>query len=137
MSGISQHNTPEEVQAYWRTFALANREMHGFMFSQRRDATSFRTTRRKLHPYLNHSRWVADCPMDECNGGLAVWKLNPQACCLDCGTIFTQIMWPPDKDIEAVEAFMLFVPFPDHRNWRPERENVAEMRERMHEVALV
>lgn len=135
MSGTSRLSSPEAVQEYWRVHARENQERHGFMFANRRDADRFRTNRRKLKPYLNHSRWVADCAMDDCNGGIAVWRENPQACCLDCGTIFTAIDWP--DEMEDVEQTALLVPMPEERNWVPAREKANEARARLREEALL
>lgn len=135
MSGVQTFRESGEVQQYWRDHARANQEKHGFMFANRRDGDRFRMARRSLKPYLNHSRWVADCQMDDCNGGIAMWKENPQACCLDCGTIYKNIDWP--KEMGEVEQTALLVPTPEERNWLPDLESSDEARARLREKALL
>ena len=69
-----------------------------------------------LRAYVNHGRWVADCPA--CNGG--VLGPNPQdggtAPCLDCGHLYT-IAYP--QEWRAIQALLVRRPRMENRNWRP------------------
>jgi hypothetical protein len=120
----------KDVVAYWREFADKNMATHGTRFAQRPDAKAFRKSQKQLVAYLNHSRWVADCPMPDCNGGIALWQDNPEACCLDCGTIFTNIKWPRETEMAKVLVAAVSVDEPA-RNYDPRRQTAAEAVERM------
>jgi hypothetical protein len=131
MSGAITHRSPAEVEAYWHLHADQMLERRGFMFANRQDANDFRTSTRKLEAYLNHSRWVADCPMDDCNGGIALWQENPEACCLDCGTIFNTITWPSETEMAKVLIAAISLPFEEERNYDPRRETAGDAVKRM------
>lgn len=47
---------------------------------------------REVVPFLNHGRWIANCPA--CGCGMACWDRNPYACCLGkgCGRTF-KVLW--------------------------------------------
>lgn len=64
-------------------------------------------------PYINQSRWVADCP--KCNGGMACWDHNPYACCLDCGRMY-EVRWQPPTERAAVIRVIAGWP-PQNRSW--------------------
>lgn len=67
-------------------------------------------------PYINHSRWVADC---SCGGGMLCWDQSPYACCLDCGGFF-QVHWPiPALRSEVIR--ILAAREPRNRNWDPRK----------------
>lgn len=70
--------TVEDVQNFWVWFLT---ERHHPPMMPRPDEEG-----RTVVPYVNHGRWVADCPA--CNGGMACWEENPEACCLDCGRVY-------------------------------------------------
>ena len=134
MSGEAWLRSPEQVQAWWHEFAARRQAQLGFRFPNRRDADRFRTSRKKLVAYMNHSRWVADCPMTNCNGGIAVWIENPQACCLDCGTIFSEVRWPSETDMARAMIEALNVPFDEERNYDPRTEKAEDAVARMRAV---
>lgn len=90
-------------------------------------------------PYLNHGRWVIDCPSLNCGGAEKVlpWQALAVCSCGDrdfcqhgnfCGTIIG-LDWPADRmKIEAVVNQRALL----HRNWYPwesvellEEENAA------------
>jgi hypothetical protein len=68
---------------------------------------------REVVPYVNHSRWVADCPA--CNGGMACWDRNPYACCGDCARIYKVLWQPPAVRAEAIR--LLAGRVVNDRNW--------------------
>lgn len=67
-------------------------------------------------PYINASRWVADCP---CGSGMFCWDQNPYACCLECGTRF-KVLWQPPAERSAAIRVLAGRPV-DNRNWDPRR----------------
>lgn len=77
--------------------------------------------------YLNHGRWVVDCPSLNCAGALKLWSgQTPVACnCRDidfcqhgplCATVFN-VVWPADR--ETIEATVADRPILN-RNWLPD-----------------
>ena len=52
--------------------------------------------------YINHSRWVADCP--NCNAGIACHPGVSDAVCLECGERY-RVAFPRDR--EGIEAVLL------------------------------
>lgn len=67
-----------------------------------------------LVPYINHGRWVADCP---CGAGIAINPLWSTAACLDtgCHRTFSHISMPADW--QELEGALLLRPFLKNRNW--------------------
>lgn len=115
-TGKREHVTVDDVRSFWRA-AAANGEIrhHG------RPVEELRYSDLKSTVYISAGRFVADCPFPTCNGGATCWVENPEACCLDCGTVFTPV-WPTKKDLggeleEAVEILALR-PNPLWRNFR-------------------
>lgn len=75
-AGLSA-NTVEKVVAHWDWF-LAKK-------GQDRVPDD-----RPVVPYINQSRWAADCP--QCNAGMSCWDRNPYTCCLGCGRQY-KVRW--------------------------------------------
>lgn len=125
MSGPAIHSSAAEVEAFWEAHAEDQRARNGFMFAERRGATDFDRSALPLDAYVNHGRWVADCPI--CNGGIALWKEHESGCCLDCGTIYSRISWPSKKDIELVEETLVKQPIYEERNWKPSVETAKQL----------
>lgn len=68
--------------------------------------------------YVNHGRWVADCPAG-CGG--AELARDDVFMCRECGNITTRhqpvpLVWPSDEDVRAIEAALVVRPFLN-RNW--------------------
>lgn len=108
MQGAAPHETPEHIRAFWER-------------SSRRPLIR---SRKKLTAYVSDGRWVADCR--ECGGGVALWRENPEAACLDCGAVYSSIEWPGTFDeIERVLAARR----PGQRHWRPQDgETLADLK---------
>ena len=79
--------------------------------------------KRTVVPYINHGRWVADCP--ECNGGIACWDENPRGCCLSCGHVYKVKWQPPDERAAACRALGERADR-RHWNWEPHRGETVE-----------
>lgn len=115
MTGVAAHDSVEAVRSFWETFAERQRQA-GREFELSR-------SRKKLVAYVSHNRWVADC---ECGGGIALWRENTDACCLDCGTVYSAIEWPSDKEIAAAERVLAARVEESTRSWRPDQSETAD-----------
>lgn len=71
--------------------------------------------------YVNHGRWVADCPVG-CGGALSLNWGEVNFYCPECHTI-TPVEWPPNVD-EIMEELEKRVN-PRTRNWFPKDHEVA------------
>jgi hypothetical protein len=128
MTGPHVHQTVEGVRSFWRAHAAERGFRRGHLTV--RDLT---LTDLESPVYISAGRYVADCPNPQCNGAAACWIENPEACCLDCGTLFTP-RWPTPAEIggdlhEAVEV-LLQRPWSFWRNFRashPE-ETIADLK---------
>lgn len=71
--------------------------------------------------YVNHGRWVADCPTPGCGGAMLVLRGGEFLCgtCFNAeiGGEYRPIEWPADP--EAIEALLVVRPLPVHMNWAP------------------
>lgn len=71
--------------------------------------------------YVNHGRWVADCPTDFCGGAVPLLPGHPFLCgnCLnaECGFRYRLVEWPAERGhIEEILSERLL---PETANWRP------------------
>ncbi len=67
----------------------------------------------KIVAYVNHNRWVADCPY--CGAGIGLLPEVSPVTCLECGESYT-VTWP--KDREAIEEVLTCRPRKS-RHWLP------------------
>lgn len=125
MTGDRPHETVDDVVSYWRAFAREK----GFSLRAGVVSHELTWTDRESEVYISASRLVADCPNPECNGAAACWRENPDACCLDCGTVF-KLKWPPVAELAEASAILLHRPMPLWRNWRAshKEETVQELK---------
>lgn len=76
----------------------------------------------RLRAYVNHGRWLVDCPCGESCSTSPAWGM---ACCLGCGAIFEAIEFPPARMRQDIEH--LFEPRTmAQRNWYW-RESVEQL----------
>jgi hypothetical protein len=66
----------------------------------------------QVYAYVNHGRWVADCP---CGGAELVTEDQPLLCG-SCGGI-RPVVWP--EDVEGIERALADRVRQDTQNWRP------------------
>lgn len=111
MSGDQIHSSPEQVERFWHRWA----QQRGFDRGGGLPVHTLRPSTETLTANVSSGRWVADCPA--CGGGIALWKENPRACCLTCGTVYNAIFWPDDNELEAAEA-LLMARESQNRGWR-------------------
>ncbi|KKL51323.1 hypothetical protein LCGC14_2296620, partial [marine sediment metagenome] len=79
-----------------------------------------------MNVYVNHGRWVVDCPTEYCGGASIAETVFV---CDNCKRV-TKVVWPDNRtDIDRV---LNVRPVPQTRNWIPgetvddlERENVS------------
>jgi len=105
--GCDGLSTVDEVVAFWIEALAAHRP-----------PLPLRPATETVSPYINASRWVADCL---CGGGMLCWDRNPRAACLDCGAAYWCAWAAPDVR-SAVIRFLAARPV-SHRNWDPRRVN--------------
>lgn len=125
-------NTPAEARQRWehvRTLMNESRVRMGHPL-----APPLRKDRRSVAAYVNHDRWVADCPA--CGGGMEAWPENPEVACIHDGLIFGAT-FPHANTVRAAKEALDRRPFMENRNWYPDRETPADLRaeNRKHGVA--
>lgn len=74
--------------------------------------------------YVNHGRWVADCPSAACTGAELVDPEDPRFYCLSCynapfGGRWLRVRFPPERQRRAIERALLERPRARNRNWLP------------------
>jgi hypothetical protein len=94
-------DTTDEVFAYWERW-----------LSRQRPPVRPWVSGHSVVPYINHSRWVADC---DCGGGMLCWDQNPYTCCLSCGGFYTVDWQLPSLRSEVIR--LLAIREPSKRNW--------------------
>lgn len=77
------------------------------------------TTTGAARAYVNHGRWVADCPRPYCGNAVA---LEPRQTTFHCGSaggcqLIAEVVWPSDAD--EIWAALAVRPVPTTRNWAP------------------
>lgn len=96
--------TVQDIEAFWET-EVARRFDRPIVVSPL-----------EVVPYINASRWVADCP---CGSGMLCWDQNPVCCCLGCGTKYS-VLWQLPAVRSAVIRTIANRPVLN-RNWDPRR----------------
>lgn len=78
--------------------------------------------------YVNHGRWVADCPSPGCGGAMLVLKGGEFLCgtCFNAaiGGEYRPIEWPAEA--AQIEALLIGRPLAVHMNWNP-GETLAQL----------
>ena len=77
-----------------------------------------------LLAYVNHGRWVVDCP---CGSAQLACRSDRRFFCTDCRNAWAfgkwvRVTWPAEE--ADIEALLLQRPFPRNRNWHP-RESAS------------
>lgn len=67
--------------------------------------------------YVNHGRWVADCPYQYCGNAVALEPKQTTFHCMGGCQLITELRWPPDA--EDITEALAARPFPLTRNWAP------------------
>lgn len=80
-----------------------------------------------VEAYANWSRWVARCGLCPSAEQLRPRgpylrapdvALPPHFECIECGTV-TEVIWPAERFVAAVERILMMRPDPSTRNWLP------------------
>lgn len=66
--------------------------------------------------YVNHGRWVADCPLGD--GGARRLKPGLDFFCIECGNTFV-VEWPDAETMKTVEAGLAGMPGVANQNFDP------------------
>lgn len=76
-------------------------------------------------PYINESRWVADCGLEVggCGSGMACWDRNPYACCMACGRAY-KVRWQLPATRSEIVRLLAGRP-PVNRNWEAHKGETA------------
>lgn len=98
--GTSSLESIQAVQAFWEKRAEAELTLEPT----------------EVVPYINASRWVADCL---CGLGMLAWDRNPYVACLSCGRKYS-VVWQLPALRSAVIRELACRPV-KHRNWDPRR----------------
>lgn len=80
----------------------------------------------QLQPYVNHGRWVADCP--NCNAGIFAPPGRGTVTCGNplCGREYP-VTHPPEKMVAAATLVLSARP-EANQNWFPSRETVVDLK---------
>jgi hypothetical protein len=72
--------------------------------------------------YVNHGRWVVDCPFG-CGSAQMASRSDRRFFCVECGHRgdgrWLPVVWPSDLEVQTVEAVLDARPDMATRNWRP------------------
>lgn len=79
---------------------------------------------REVPAYLNHGRWLADCP--RCNNGMALLE-GERAVCIECGGSYA-VDWPTPARRTAAARVLGFRDQRSSWNWRPGEESVEDLK---------
>lgn len=110
---------------------FANDEQVGspelFLAWQASQVTSRRVARvwhadKILIAYINHGRWVVDCPA--CTMGVLTHPEWSLACCAECGAVYQSVAFP--QNWREIEGLLLNRPRP-YQNWMP-KESAFDLR---------
>jgi hypothetical protein len=79
----------------------------------------------KARAYVNHGRWIADCPFPYCANAMA---LEPRQGMFQCGgqggcQQLAEVEWPADPD--GIWEALSKRPVPGTRNWFPTGHTIA------------
>lgn len=70
-----------------------------------------------IAPYINHGRWLFDCPI--CDAGGAVVIGLTRGWCFGCGGVFNSVMWPSEDDRKEIVKALEKRPNVKNVNWHP------------------
>ena len=76
-----------------------------------------------IYAYINHGIWVLLC---ECMAGVYVHPEWPEARCMGCGAVYTNVQVPGIVERVMIEEALLKRPLSANRNWRT-GETVADL----------
>lgn len=71
--------------------------------------------------YVNHGRWVAECPVD-CGGAVSLEPNQPLMHCTECKNI-APVQWP--SEAQEIWDALSERPIPRTRNWFPKGHTLA------------
>ena len=78
------------------------------------------STRQRVVAYVNHGRWVWDCPTPRCGGAQVTSPKDPRAFCVECfnaGDGWWPVDWPDERT--TIERILNKRPAATQQNWWP------------------
>lgn len=117
----------DQQRMAYRQFIATHLTLHGFSGRMPKQADA----KGRLHPYVNHGRWVVDCPCKGCGGAVVVSRaeaffLCPLCCNADNDGQWYRVEFPAHR--AQIEIELLKRPVRPTRNWRA-HESVADLRQ--------
>lgn len=79
-------------------------------------------TTTRARAYVNHSRWISDCPRPYCANAESLQPRQATFHCTNC-LLVADVEWPPNAD--AIWEVLTARPVPQTRNWFPESHDLA------------
>lgn len=73
----------------------------------------------KVVAYVNHGRWVGECPTPHCGGAREVNPDHNPFWCVECGKSYV-VEWPDKKTMRAVTTILEQRPEPANQNYHPD-----------------
>lgn len=77
--------------------------------------------------YVNHGRWIADCPRPHCGNAVGLHPKQAVFHCAGAGgcQLMAPVEWP--DDVDDITAALAQRPIPTTRNWAPagHRQSIA------------
>lgn len=140
MKGVIQRATAEYVR---RLFI--RRESGGMWERHHQGVEPFTPSSvargRSVAAFVQASRWVVRCPSPLCVGAQLACPEFPRFFCVEClnadvDNHWIEVLWPVDRDIEAIEAALLVRPHFVTRSWNPD-ETVGWLIAENHAADLV
>lgn len=88
-----------------------------------------------VNAYVNHGRWIAECPVSSCGGAVIADPVDLLFICYQCGKGWYNVIFPPFKT--GIERLLLLRPrvgnHPKTRNWLPTQTLADLIRENQEE----
>ena len=75
-----------------------------------------------VEAYVNHGRWIVNCPAPGCNSAIIASSQDRRFLCAECDSGWYTVVFPPEK--MTIEILLLRRPLDRNglapsRNWRP------------------
>jgi len=105
------HGIPPERGAEWVHYNLPARSRTPLNVGVNPEAT--------VPAYLNHARWVVDCP--DCHNAQLACRTDHRFLCNECGNIAVGKLWRPvewPNNVAAIESMLNGRPR-ENQNWEP------------------
>lgn len=86
----------------------------------------FETATETLKAFVNHGRWIVQCP-NGCGTAICPSTIERYFVCITCGTVAYHVEFPKVRDMVAIELVLEARARLETRNWNG-TETIAELR---------